>query len=136
MLHQSGMHSDVGVTEYLKARLLLRFEGFVSSSLLQRASMLSSTGLLKWWSDLINRTDLERNREYEPPIKPAISGNIQSIFYILLAGLGIGLACMVLEQHLYIYKVIKAAFCWCKFELLWIVHMSRNIMYCKILKKR
>ncbi len=59
MLHETGMHSDVGVTEYLKARLQFRFEGLVSSSILKKASMVSITGLLRWWSDLNYRTDLE-----------------------------------------------------------------------------
>ncbi len=57
LLHQSEMYSDVGITSYLNTRLNFKFDGQVSSSLLQRASMVSSSGLLKWWSDLINRTE-------------------------------------------------------------------------------
>lgn len=107
MLYQWGKHSDVGVTKYLNTRLNLRFDGLVSSTSLQRASMVPSTGLLKWWSDLINRTDLKRHPEIDPPVKPNMSGNIQTIFYMLLGGMLIAQVSMILELHEFILRYSK-----------------------------
>ncbi len=81
MLHQSELHSDVGITSYLNTRLNFNFQGLVSSSIIRRTSMVPSSGLLNWWSNLSNRTDLKKSREIERPVKPKMSGNIQIIFY-------------------------------------------------------
>ncbi len=136
MLHQSRRHSDVGITEFFKSHFAFTLQGSISTSALKRISAVHGTGLFKCWSDLINRTDLERNRENEPPVKPTMSGNIQTIFYMLLGGICVALSSMAVELHGYILKVLNAAFCWFNLALWWIVQMSKNILYCKILRKR
>ncbi len=136
MFHHLEKHSDVVDSKHFTTTLSFRFEGSVYSSLLQRTSMLPGSGLLNWWSDLINRTDLERNREIEPPVKPKMSRNIQTIFYILLAGFLIALTRMIFELHGIILRVLKTVFRLCVFALLWLVQMAANIVCCKLLKRR
>ncbi len=89
--------------------------------------MVPSSGLLNWWSDLINRTDLERKNENEPPVKPKMSGNIQMIFYMLQSGLVVALTCMVLESHEYIVKQLQHAFSLCAFVLLRVVQWFKHL---------
>ncbi len=102
-LHQAERHSDVGFMEYFKPWFNIKFGNSVFSSIIRKSSMVSSSGLLKWWSDLINRTDLKFERQNVPPTKPKMSGNIQIIFYILLAGIVVALNCNVFELHEYIF---------------------------------
>ncbi len=107
-LHQSGKHSDVGVTTYFKPYLNLNFRGPVPSFLIQRVSAVHGSGLLEWWSDLINRTDLVRRSESKPPVKPTMFGNIQMIFFILPAGMSMATIFVLFELHQYIFRVSKA----------------------------
>ncbi len=109
LLHQSGKHSDVGVDSYFKPYFDFNLEGPVPSFLIQRFSLIHSSGLLEWWSDLINRTDLVRRRESEPPVKPKMSGNIQILFLILPAGMSVATGFMIFELHQYIIRVLNAA---------------------------
>lgn len=106
MLYQRGQHSDVGVREYFKSNLNFNFEGTVFSSLIERASLIPSSGLLDWWTDLINRTDLVRRIENEPPVKPTMYGNIQIIFLLLIGGMTIAQMSMIFELHGYIFEML------------------------------
>ncbi len=126
MLHQFGNHSDVGVNEYFKPNLNVYFIGAMPSLLIKKASSISSSGLLEWWSNLINRTDLVRRRENEPPVKPTMSGNIQIIFLFLAFGLTISQVFMIFELHGYIFRMFKASYNWCCGLVIFVVQKLKN----------
>lgn len=62
---------------------------------------------MEWWANFINRTDLVRLREVEPPLKPKMSGNIQIVFLMLPSGMSIALIFMIFELHRYVLKILK-----------------------------
>ncbi len=108
MLYKSGKHSDVGVNAHFKPNLNIYFEGAMPTILLQRASTIPSSGLLEWWSNLINRTDLVRRKDTEPPVKPNMAGNIQTVFLILPVGIAIACIFLIIELHGLILRILKA----------------------------
>lgn len=68
--------------------------------------MIATSGLLEWWSNFVNRTDLVRVIENEPPVKPTMSGNIQILFFMLSFGIAVGQIFLILELHEYILKLL------------------------------
>lgn len=107
MLYKSSKHTDVGVDKYFRRNFNLVLRGSIPSPIIQRTSAVSSSGLLEWWSDLINRTDLVIQSETEPPTRPAMSGNIQVLFIVLGFGMLVAQIAFVLELHGYVWKFIS-----------------------------
>lgn len=67
-------------------------------------------------------------QENMPPVKPTMSGNVQTIFYMLLVGLLVAKSCLVLELHGYIFKKLEAAVYFCGFGLVTIVQMCKGFV--------
>lgn len=124
MLYQSGKHTDVGVDRYFKTNFNLVLQGPIPSPIIKRTSLVSSSGLLGWWSDLINRTDLVMRRDTEPPVKPAMSGNIQVLFIILGIGMLTAQIAMIIELHECIFKLLCAI---CHFIWLLMYGLRRKV---------
>ncbi len=110
-------HSDVGINSYFKLKLNIYLKGAVSGHLILKDSSIHASGLLDWWSNLINRTDLVRNKENRPPPKPTMSGNIQIIFLLLAIGLSIAQILMIVELHGFVTRAGKAIYCWLCYSL-------------------
>lgn len=114
LLYLSGKYADVGVDDYFRFYLNLVFRGPVTPSLILKASLVHSSGLLGWWSNLINRTDLIIEQPNKSPIKPSMSGNIRVIFIFLGTGLLLAQGYLVLELHKYIKIFSKYMWHICK----------------------
>jgi hypothetical protein len=127
VLYQSGKHSDIGVGALPKSYVDVVYRSHMPSSILLKTSLVSNTGLLDFWSNLINRTDLVGRLENEPPKKPNMSGNIKVIFVFLVAGLLISLICMFLELHGSILRIICEAFKSCHLIVLCVIQKCKRI---------
>ncbi len=128
MLYKAEKHSDVGVIEYFRPNLNFYFSGAVSSPLIKRASSISGSGLLEWWSNLINRTDLVRRRDNKPPVKPTMSGNIQMIFILLAVGMSVAQILLIVELHECILRLLKCVFSMIKCVLLNVIQHLKTKM--------
>lgn len=78
-----GKHSDVSTKAYRRPILGFEINGHVLISLLNRFSYILSVGILDWWPNLINRTDLKTQNVNVLSIKPNMSGHTQVFFYRL-----------------------------------------------------
>lgn len=87
-----------------------------------KASLVHSSGLLGWWSNLINKTDLVIQQPNHSPTKPSMSGNIRVIFLLLGSGLLVAQGCMVLELHKCIKIILKYVWYLCKSTVKMLIH--------------
>lgn len=70
-LRKLGKHSDVGIDAYTKTHISFYVMGVMPTSLLQQFGWMSSSGLLQWWPNFINRADLDIQSILNPePTKP------------------------------------------------------------------
>jgi hypothetical protein len=110
-LTKLGKHSDVGIDAYTKTHLSFYIMGIMPTSLLQQFGWMSSSGLLQWWPDFINRTDLNIQSILDPePTKPNMSGNILVVFVLFGVGIVISCCCLVLEVRKGIVLIVKVYF--------------------------
>lgn len=109
-LTKSGYHSDVGTVVYSKPFLYLRLYGMFPISLLKQFSRISATGVVEWWPNFINRTDLQKSNEKSPPTKPNMRGHTQVIFILLGIGLLIAFTSFIGELGVILYKGIRKVF--------------------------
>ncbi len=134
-LRKLGKHSDVGTNAYNKAYLIFRYEGLVPTSLLNKLLMIKESGILEWWPDFINRTDLKIGNDIVLPTSPNMFGNIQVVFFFLGGGLAISIACVGIELLETIFNFIKFYLKWCLLKcnliisIIWpIMNRIRNII--------
>jgi hypothetical protein len=109
-LRKLDLHSDVGVNGYAKRQILFNFQGSVPGSLVKRISRLQHSGLFEWWKNFVNRTDLGKVNNVEPPKPPNMKGNIQLIFILLLSGLLGALVFLIIELRSVFFKYFKIWF--------------------------
>lgn len=97
-LKKLGKHSDAGIDAYTKNHLSVYVMAVMPTSLLQQFGWMSSSELLQWWPNFINRTDLNIQSIINPePTKPNMSGNILVVFVMFGSGIAISLCCLILE---------------------------------------
>ncbi len=98
-LKKAGKPSDVGSNWYNTPETTFSFlhSSYVPSSILQRFSLIPTTGLLEWWPRFVNRSDLAFRSENIFPTKPNMSGNILVIFALLGGGFLLAIICLILE---------------------------------------
>ncbi len=106
-LTKSGKHSDVGTHSYSSPFLYVELRGLFPLSLLNQFSKIAASGVIEWWPNFINRTDLSREDDKLPPTKPNMKGHTQVIFIILGSGLSFSLSSMFLELSGSIVKYLK-----------------------------
>ncbi len=117
-LTKSGNHSDVGTFAFSKPFLYLRLTGLFPLSLLNQYSKVLASGLVDWWPNFINRTDLRRTSEKMPPKKPNMNGHTQVIFIILGSGLLIAISSLIGELSGKLFKYIKLIYGFCRKQIL------------------
>lgn len=64
-------------------------------------------GLLEWWTNVINRTDLKKRKENASLKSPNMLGNIQVLFVILGVGLAVAILSVIVELKGVIGKHVK-----------------------------
>lgn len=97
-LKLSGKHSDVSVLAYSKPQIAVWYKmSYVPSSLLQRISLIQTSGLIEWWPKFLNSSATSNDKENTPPAKPNMSGNILVIFVFLGGGITVSFVCMGIE---------------------------------------
>ncbi len=133
-LSKIGHHSDVGTYAYSKPFLYLQISGLFPLSLLNHYSRISASGIIEWWPNFINRTDLGKQIDVVPPVKPNMMGHTQVIFIILGIVLLIALSSLVLELSGIIFRYMKASCV--KFWALVLDFKSKFLLKLKSLKNK
>lgn len=89
-----------------RPNFIFQYVGIVPVSLYKRSSWVTSSALLEWWVNFINKTDVVNVNTNKPPQKPNMSGNIQPIFFLLGGDLCFACSCVVLEFHDMLFNII------------------------------
>ncbi len=111
ILRKLSQQSNVGISTLSKSYLIFYYDGFVPTSLLQRISLVKTSGILEWWPKFIKRSDLNINQDIVFPETPKMSGNIQVIFIFLSSGLAVSIFIFIAELVPYTFRILKSILC-------------------------
>ncbi len=125
-LRKSGHHSDLGEMAYTKLYLCVGLNGLMPLSLLGQYSLIQTSGILEWWSNLINRTDIIVTNENIPPSKPNMKGHLQVLFYGLSIGHSIAFVGWIFELLGRIGRYMMIFYAYCRSRLRIVLVKFRN----------